>query len=62
MLKSFELKNVTFLDELNNSETLKIISKARAVVTATRMYEGQPRLLSEALSMEYLQSIHILVE
>ena len=51
MLKSFELKNVTFLDELNNSETLKIISKARAVVTATRMYEGQPRLLSEALSM-----------
>ena len=51
MLESFELKNVTFLDELNNSETLKIISKARAVVTATRMYEGQPRLLSEALSM-----------
>lgn len=51
MLERFELKNVTFLDELNNSETLKIISKARAVVTATRMYEGQPRLLSEALSM-----------
>ena len=51
MLERFELKNVIFLDELNNSETLKIISKARAVVTATRMYEGQPRLLSEALSM-----------
>ena len=48
ILESFELKNVTFLDELNNSETLKIISKARAVVTATRMYEGAAKTIKRS--------------
>ena len=29
---------------------LEIIKKSRAVITATKMFEGQPRLLSEATS------------
>ncbi len=41
-------KNINFLGELSNFETLEMISKARAVITTTKMYEGQPRLLSEA--------------
>jgi len=30
---------------------MKVIQNSRAVVTATKMYEGQPRLLCEASSM-----------
>ncbi len=47
--KNNKNKNVEFLGELDHHETLKIIKKSRGVVTATKMYEGQPRLLCEAL-------------
>ena len=55
LLKELKLKfetndNVKFLDELNNQETIKLISQSRAVISCTKMYEGQPRLLSEASS------------
>lgn len=55
LLKKLKLKfktndNVKFLDELNNHETIKLISQSRAVISCTKMYEGQPRLLSEASS------------
>jgi glycosyltransferase involved in cell wall biosynthesis len=43
-----ELNNINILGEKNNTETLNIISQSRAVITTTKMYEGQPRLLSEA--------------
>ena len=43
-----ELNNIKILGEKNNTETLNIISQSRAVITTTKMYEGQPRLLSEA--------------
>lgn len=41
-------KNIEFLGQLPNEETLEIIRKARAVVTATLLYEVQPTLLCEA--------------
>lgn len=48
-LKSkYESRAVEFLGELDLKETINIISKSRAVITCTKMYEGQPRLLSEA--------------
>ena len=43
--------NIEFLGEKSNFESLEIIRNARAVVSATKMYEGQPRLLCEASSM-----------
>jgi len=43
--------NVEFLGEKTNEEVLSMISEARAVVTATKLYEGQPMLLCEASSM-----------
>tara|TARA_B100000287_G_scaffold429418_1_gene482707 strand:+ start:294 stop:1433 length:1140 start_codon:yes stop_codon:yes gene_type:complete len=46
--KEFSSKNIKFISQLSNSETLKLIKKARCVVTATKLYEGQPTLLCEA--------------
>ena len=46
--KEFPSKNIKFISQLSNSETLKLIKKARCVVTATKLYEGQPTLLCEA--------------
>ena len=43
--------NILFLGYLDNDAVLKEIENARAVVTATKMYEGQPRLLCEASSL-----------
>ena len=40
--------NVEFLGPLDHETTLAIIKQARGVVTATKMFEGQPRLLCEA--------------
>ena len=36
---------------MKNKEVLEIISKASAVISATRLLEGQPMLLCEASSM-----------
>lgn len=44
-------RNIKFIDYMENNEVIKYIRDARAVVTATKLYEGQPRLLTEASSV-----------
>ena len=44
-------KNIELLGAKNNSQTKQLISSARAVVTATKLLEGQPTLLCEASSL-----------
>ncbi len=46
--KIYKFKNIEFLGLIDNKETLSLIKSARAVVTATKLYEGQPNLLCEA--------------
>lgn len=48
LITKFNKDGVEFLGELSNSETISYIKNSLAVLTATKMYEGQPRLLSEA--------------
>ncbi len=43
--------NIKFLGEKTNEEVLTLISESMAVVTATKLYEGQPMLLCEASSV-----------
>jgi len=43
-----DMVNISFLGYKTNFETLKLIANSRAVVTATKLYEGQPTLLTEA--------------
>ncbi len=49
--KKYKESSVEFMNEISNKEVLEIISKARAVVTGTKLYEGQPMLLCEASSL-----------
>jgi len=49
--KKYSSKNVNFLGFLPNETVLEHISKSTAVVTATKLYEGHPRLLSEASAL-----------
>ena len=42
--RQYKSKDIMFLGHLEIEEVLKIISKAKAVVVATKLYEGQPRL------------------
>lgn len=51
---NFSSYNIEFLGQLPNKEVLNLISKSKAVITATKMYEGQPRLLCEASSQNTL--------
>lgn len=44
-------EKIEFLGNISNIEAIKEIKNSRAVLTATKMYEGQPRLLAEASSM-----------
>ena len=46
--KKFSSENIKFTSQLSNNETLDLIKKAKCVVTATKLYEGQPTLLCEA--------------
>jgi len=48
----YKNKNIKFLGQLENEEVLKLIKNAKAVVTATTLFEGQPRLLCEASSLK----------
>tara|TARA_X000000368_G_C22924348_1_gene664576 strand:+ start:245 stop:940 length:696 start_codon:yes stop_codon:yes gene_type:complete len=43
-------KAVEFLGPLNNEKVLNLIKNSSAVITATKLYEGQPTLLCEASS------------
>tara|TARA_B100002019_G_C21265421_1_gene599139 strand:- start:1811 stop:2962 length:1152 start_codon:yes stop_codon:yes gene_type:complete len=47
----YNSNNIEFIGHLNNYDVKELISKSRAVITATKMYEGQPRLLCEASSL-----------
>lgn len=47
----YNTNNIEFLGFLPNEQVLEQISKSVAVVTATKLYEGHPRLLSEASAL-----------
>ncbi|MAV04684.1 MAG: hypothetical protein CMC31_03400 [Flavobacteriaceae bacterium] len=49
--KNYDEPSILFLNNVKNSEVLKIISKSKAVVTATKLFEGQPTLLCEASTL-----------
>ena len=49
--KKYDEPSILFLDNVNNSEVLKIISNSKAVVTSTKLFEGQPTLLCEAATL-----------
>jgi glycosyltransferase involved in cell wall biosynthesis len=44
----YEDESIYFLGEISNPEVIKHISKSQAVVSATKLFEGQPTLLCEA--------------
>lgn len=48
IIEKYSSENIEFLGFLENKKTKDLIKNARAVITATRMFEGQPRLISEA--------------
>lgn len=41
-------KNIVFLGQISNDAVISFISKSYSVITNTKLYEGQPTLLSEA--------------
>jgi glycosyltransferase involved in cell wall biosynthesis len=45
---NYDSKNVVFLGEMKNKEVINEIRNSRAVITATKLLEGQPTLLCEA--------------
>lgn len=46
--RKYNQQNIEFCGELDLEDTINEIKNARAVITATKMYEGQPRILTEA--------------
>ena len=46
--EKYSKNSIEFLGFKNHNDVLNYIQNARCVITATRMYEGQPRLLIEA--------------
>ena len=44
----YNYQKIEFLGQIDNKTTLNYILNSRCIVTATKMYEGQPRLLTEA--------------
>tara|TARA_Y100000389_G_scaffold203420_1_gene251801 strand:- start:8922 stop:10082 length:1161 start_codon:yes stop_codon:yes gene_type:complete len=52
LINKFQVNNLEFMGEISNSETLNIIKNAKAVVTSTKLFEGQPNLLCEASFLE----------
>ncbi len=50
LFKKYNSKKIKFLGQLDNSEVKRKIKTSRAVITATKLFEGQPRVLLEASS------------
>lgn len=51
LVNKYKNEKIDFLGNISNIEAIKEIKNSRAVLTATKMYEGQPRLLAEASSV-----------
>tara|TARA_B100000965_G_scaffold282202_1_gene240069 strand:- start:57823 stop:58962 length:1140 start_codon:yes stop_codon:yes gene_type:complete len=51
LMSSYKNTKIEFLGKLTNDKVLKEISTSKAVVSATKMYEGQPTLLCEASAL-----------
>ena len=49
--KRFSNNKIKFLGHMDNDKVINYIGNAKAVATATKLYEGQPRLLCEASSV-----------
>ena len=49
--EKYKNDNIEFLGNITNPEAMDLIKSSKAVITATLMYEGHPRLLAEASSM-----------
>ncbi len=50
LMKKYSSQKIEFLGFLENNKVIEVVKNSRAVVTATKMFEGQPRLISEASS------------
>lgn len=50
-VKYEKFEKIRFLQSLPNNKTLELIGKSIAVVTATKLYEGQPTFLCEASTL-----------
>ena len=44
----YKKSGIVFLGQKSHEDTLQIIKKSKAVITATKLVEGQPRILCEA--------------
>ncbi len=51
LINKYRNPNIEFLGELQNSKVIEIMEKAMIVITATKLFEGQPTLLCEASSL-----------
>lgn len=49
--KRYICDSIDFVDEVNNHRMLQYIANSKGVVTATKLFEGQPTLLCEASNM-----------
>ena len=50
--QDYRSSTIEFLGALENKKVLDLINNSNAVVTATKLFEGQPTLLCEASSLE----------
>ena len=48
IVNKYSSENIEFLGFIENEKAKDLIKNSRAVITATKMFEGQPRLISEA--------------
>ena len=46
--QKYNYKQIEFLGMLENNQVIELIQKSKAIVTATKLYEGQPTILTEA--------------
>jgi len=50
--EAYKLSSIEFLGAMDNEKVLDLINNSNGVVTATKLFEGQPTLLCEASSLE----------
>ena len=51
LINKYDSDKIEFIDLMENSKVLNLISNSKGIVTATKLYEGQPTLLCEASSL-----------
>ena len=60
LTNKYSSENIEFIGFIENEKAIDLIKNSRAVITATKMFEGQPRLIIRSIILWHTINLSII--